>query len=70
MLNSTVVGRLNNWKFRSAAAYAQEDTQTTEDELALIQALAGTFDNSGWFEGDLGLIVAAAVSTLVPEEDE
>jgi hypothetical protein len=68
MLNANTIDRLINWKFRSAVSFAEQDAQTPENDLDLIRALAQTFENSGWFDGNLGEIVSAAVSTLVPEE--
>lgn len=68
MLSTRTVERLGNWKFSQAKVALDDQVQEvpTEEERGLIEALAATFENSGWFEGHLGVIVGAAVDSLIP----
>ncbi len=72
MLSPDVIDRIENWKFRSAHILYENgmageipDDSDLANEL-LIEALARVFGNSGVFPGALGIIVAAAISTLFP----
>lgn len=70
-LSEETLDRLENWKFHSAWHAVTGDpasSEATEDERELILALDETFGNVGWFDGSLSVIVAAAVSTLIPGE--
>lgn len=62
-LNEDLTGRLENWKFESAKMYVDFDVSV--DERLVIEALADTYGNCGWFEGSMGLIIGAAVEALI-----
>lgn len=75
MLSPDVIELLENWQFRSACTRYNErhDDVPDADTLAneyLLGALSQVFRNSGVFPGAMGVIVAAAVSTLLPPDDE
>ena len=61
--------RLHNWKFEQAQEYLG-DAEPTDRERELVDALAAVFGDSGWLDGELGVIVSAAVGTLIPDEQE
>lgn len=68
MLSEDCQGRLDNWKFDQARDYL--DATATGDERELVEALAATFGNSGWFAGSMGVIVGAAVEYLIGKKEE
>lgn len=74
MLPSSVVSRLENWKFaqaRDKLRSPESGDLVTEDESELVEALAATFGDVGWgIEGFMATIVGAAVNTLVPAEPD
>lgn len=70
MLSEKVRNRLYNWKFAQAANQLEiedeADIQQGDDgECELVCALALVLGDCGWFEGNLGIIVTAAVSPLL-----
>ena len=65
-LTPECLGRLENWKFERAADFL--DREATDEERNLVTALAIVFGDSGWFPGEMEVIVSAAVSTLLEEE--
>lgn len=67
-LSEDCQGRLHNWKFEAAAKYLP-DSDPTDHEHGLVNALAAVFGNSGWFDGRMGTIVSAAVSTLTGDRE-
>jgi hypothetical protein len=77
MLSLDVIELLENWQFRAACDLygTQLDGDSTapagyaEHEM-LLDALSRVFGSCGVFPGDMGVIVAAAVSTLLPPDDE
>lgn len=62
-----LIGRLVNWKFGSAFGYLREDHP--EAIASVVEALAHTYGNCGWFEGHMGTIVQRVVNSLVPEDE-
>lgn len=73
MLSPDIIEHLRNWNFRTACALYGEQLDSdsmapagwAENEL-LIESLSRVVGNCGVFPGDMGVIVAAAVSTLLP----
>lgn len=68
MLSEDCKSHLDNWKFEQAAE--RLDERATEDERDLVNALAQTFGNPGWFAGSMGTIVAGTIDYLVREEEK
>lgn len=68
MLNEEARDRILNWKFARAAELL-DNANASQAESELIAALARTFGDSGWFEGDVGLLVGVAVETLLVADD-
>ena len=68
-LSGECQNRLYNWKFESAQERLSEE-EPTGAERELVKALARTFGNSGWFDGNMGTIVSAAVTSLIGDEDD
>jgi hypothetical protein len=66
-LSEECADRLYNWKFEQALDYLGG---ATSGERQLVEALSATFGNSGWFGGSLGIIINAALRTLMPEEED
>ena len=56
-----LISRLVNWKFESAAQHVEN---LSVDDKELIKALAVIFSDSGWFEGQMGVIVGRLVNYL------
>lgn len=65
--NKNLLSRLENYKFKDALQYLSGEDDEIKD---LVQALADTFGNVGWFFGTLETIVNAAVNSIKPEEAE
>jgi hypothetical protein len=63
MLTERAVGRLQNYKFASAASELTYDA--TKDERELVEALARMFGNVGWFDGDMATLVDCTVESLL-----
>lgn len=63
--NEDLCSRLRSWKFETAYRYATE-LEIDKDDLELIKALSDTFGDCGRVDGAMGLIVGAAVSSLLP----
>ena len=66
--HEATVNRLYNWKFGQALRHAQGRSWLTPRDQALIEALSTAYGNVGWFEGNHGVIVAAAVETLIGKD--
>jgi len=66
--NEKLINRLFNYKFISAQQYLKgEDEQV----VRVVNALAETFGNSGWIEGNMETIVYSCVVRICPQlEDE
>jgi len=62
MLNEKLKSRVENWKFESALKYI--DDKVTDGEKEIIKALARLFGNSGWFYGDMGILVDTVLDFL------
>ncbi len=65
--DAALIGRLLNWKFNSALALVREDHPETVS--AVVKALAETFGNCGWFDGNMATIIQFTVSSLCPEDE-
>lgn len=63
-LPSVVVGRLANWKFKQALTFLPDDPAFAE-QRAVIEALIRMFGNVPYIDGDMGIIVGAAVASLI-----
>ena len=65
--NEKLIRRLFNYKFRSAQKYLEgEDAEVVE----VVNALADTFDNCGWIEGNMATIIQACVAKICPQVEE
>lgn len=62
--NQDLCSRLDNWKFETAHRYATE-LGLDENDLEVIKVLSDTFGDCGWFDGSMGVIVGAAVDSLL-----
>lgn len=58
-----LISRLNNWKFAQALQYTNAETKNVE----VITALAMLFGNSGWFQGQIGILLDYVVEYLIRE---
>jgi hypothetical protein len=56
-----LISRLVNWKFGQARAHMGGQPQDVQD---VIDALAATFSDCGWFEGRMGIIISAALEGI------
>lgn len=65
--NVTLIGRLENYKFRSAQKYLEGEN---EEVKLIVNSLAVTFENCGWIDGNIGIIIDAAISSIIPKYDE
>jgi hypothetical protein len=65
-MNEKLKSRLVNWKFSQALNHL--DDELTAGQRELIEALARLVGDSGWFEGDIGVLVALAVAALTGPE--
>lgn len=63
MLNDETKGRLYNCKFQKARLYL--DDKVTEEEHDVINALARTFGDVGWLDGNMDVLVSYIVSQLI-----
>jgi hypothetical protein len=63
MVTERVIKQLSVFAFSSAAIYARNDGLESE-ELELIEALADSYGDAGWFAGNQAVIVYAALTTL------
>ena len=63
--NENLISRLSNYKFKSALEYLDGEDEIV---ITIVEALASTFENSGWFGGSMGDIVDAAVTLLIGSE--
>lgn len=64
-MNDELRGRLANWKFAQAAQHIAEEPEHVREQVL---ALALLFDNIGWFDGAMGVIVGAVVDGLLRDE--
>lgn len=66
-LTDECINRLYNWKFGQAANELTIDA--TPEERELVEALA-IFGDPGWFlRGEMEVILRAALSTIVPDDE-
>ena len=63
-MNEKLKNRLENWKFKDAQKFLGGEPDPVAD---IVDALANNFGNSGWLEGDMGLIIQAAIDSLIGE---
>ncbi|HRP30496.1 MAG TPA: hypothetical protein PKV73_01325 [Agriterribacter sp.] len=63
--NENLISRLSNYKFKSALDHLEGESEKVK---TIVEALANTFENVGWFGGSLGDIVEAAVTLLIGDE--
>lgn len=63
--NENLISRLSNYKFKSALDHLEGESEKVK---TIVEALANTFENSGWFGGSMGDIVDAAVTLLIGGE--
>jgi len=62
-----IIGRLDNFKFDSAAEYLAKDDKS--EEANAIRALSLCFGNCGWFWGSVGDVAGYAVKSLCDKLD-
>lgn len=67
-MSEAVKGRLLNWKFESAYRQAVKDGMTGQP-LEKIAVLSRSFGDSGYFSGDMAMIVGMAVDCLLGVHD-
>lgn len=60
--NEKLKSRLLNYKFRTARQYLEGES---EEVIEVVHALAETFDNCGWIDGNMGTIIQACVSNII-----
>ena len=66
-MNEDLGGRLYNWKFDQATRYLEGEPASLQHTVTV---LARLFGDSGWFGGDMGLLVNVVVESLgVPGRD-
>ena len=65
--NEKLISRLYNYKFSSAQKYLEGEN---EDVVEVVNALAETFDNCGWIEGNIATIIQACVANICPQVEE
>lgn len=65
--NEKLISRLFNYKFKSAQKYLEGED---EDVVEVVNALADTFDNCGWIDGNMATIIQACVSKICPQVNE
>lgn len=65
--NTKLRSRLENWKFEQATQYLKGESHMVK---AVVRALARSYGDPGWFEGDQGTIVAAALDCIGMVEEE
>lgn len=63
--NEALISRLSNYKFKSALNHLDGEN---EKVIKTVEALANTFENSGWIGGSMGYIIDAAVTLLIGSE--
>lgn len=65
--NEQLISRLLNYKFRSAQQYLEgEDDEVVE----VVNALADTFEDCGWIDGNISTIIQACVAKICPQVEE
>jgi hypothetical protein len=67
VLSDEVKDRLVNWKFEQAwrrLTHGDDSSAPTQEEAEVVQALADMLGDPGWFEGNLGVVIDAALTTL------
>jgi hypothetical protein len=64
--SDALVGRLCNWKFNQAQNYLNGQPEYVR---RVVNCLAHTFGNCGWFEGAMGAIVGAALNALFTTDE-
>jgi hypothetical protein len=62
--NKKLISRLFNYKFRTAQQYLEGED---EEVIEVVNALAETFDNCGWIDGNMDVIIQACVSKICPQ---
>ena len=65
--NEKLIGRLFNYKFASAQLYLEGED---EEVVSVVNALADTFSDCGWIDGNMGTIIRACVTKICPQIDE
>lgn len=64
--NPDLYSRLYNCKFNSALKELKEENEETKE---IIETLARIFGNSGWIDGDIGLLVGVVIEYLGVKEE-
>jgi hypothetical protein len=62
-MNDNLRSRLENWKFASATNYLDDGCSPEDKDLIL--ALSSMYGDCGWFDGNQGILIGAAVSLLL-----
>lgn len=65
--NKRLISRLFNWKFGTALQYLEGED---EEVVILVKALADTFDDCGWIDGNMGIIIQACLFRICPQISE
>ena len=65
--NQKLINRLINFKFRSAQKYLEGED---DDVVEVVNALATLFDNCGWIEGNMGIMIQCCIAKICPFLDE
>lgn len=70
-IDPALASRVLNWKFQQAVRkFINLPGNVAEqpevyDRLNVIRSLAATFGDCGWFDGEMGIIVGAAVNYIL-----
>ena len=60
-MNPQLRSRLENWKFNQALSHLEGESREVKD---IVEALARSFGNCGWIEGDQGTIIGYALTAI------
>jgi len=61
-MNEKLENRLYNWKFRQACGYLKNEP---DDIKNTVKALADLFEDCGWFDGKMSIIIENVVEYLI-----
>ena len=65
--NRKLLSRIMNYKFRSAQKHLEGESK---EVVETVNALAQTFGNCGWINGNMEIIVQTCVAKICPEIEE
>lgn len=65
VVDDDLIHALSNFKFAKAVRFLRPDHDERVREL--VEALGAMLANPGWFDGALGTIIDAALSSIMPQ---